>query len=68
MNNKSLQSAQGILAWKNQEWGAAWLRSNCLKRYVGLGWCGNAFDQKHVVEVQYDAHEDAKKEGARKGF
>jgi len=26
---KTLSSAYGLLAWKNQEWGAAWLRTNC---------------------------------------
>lgn len=49
-----------MLAWKNQEWGAAWLRSNCLNRFVGLGWSGDAYGAKHALEVQYDANKDAK--------
>ena len=62
VNNKSLKEAHGIIAWKNQEWGAAWLRSNCLNRYIGLGWSGSIKDHgNHVVEAHYDAGKDAKK-------
>jgi len=49
-----------VLAWKNQEWGAAWLRSNCLSRFVGVGWSGKAGGYNHTLEVQYDASKDAK--------
>jgi len=38
VNDKKLAEAQGMLAWKNQEWGQVWFRSNCLKNYMGLGW------------------------------
>ena len=42
-------SAFGFVAIKNQEWGAAWLRTNCTQKFVALGWAGNAYGAKHVV-------------------
>lgn len=51
---KALTSAFGVLAVKNQEWGAAWLRTNCSQKFVALGWAGNAWGAKHVLEAQYD--------------
>jgi len=38
VGNKKLKEAQGILAWKNQEFGQLWFRSNCKARFMGLGW------------------------------
>lgn len=38
VNNKKLGSAFGILQWRNQEWGQAWFRSNCMANFMGLGW------------------------------
>ena len=38
------------------------MRSNCLNRFVGLGWSGKIEGHgDHVVEAQYDASADAKK-------
>jgi len=51
---KALTSAFGVLAVKNQEWGAAWLRTNCSQKFVALGWAGNAWGAKHVLEAQYN--------------
>jgi len=53
LGTKSLSSAFGIIAVKNQEWGAAWLRSNCLQKLCALGWAGDAWGAKHVVEASY---------------
>lgn len=38
MKDSKMTYAGGILAWKNQEWGQLWFRSNCLSNFMGLGW------------------------------
>jgi len=38
VGDKKISEAQGLLAWKNQEWGQVWFRSNCLANFMGLGW------------------------------
>jgi len=30
------------------------LRSNCVQKFVALGWAGNAWGAKHVLEGQFD--------------
>jgi len=54
------EEAFGALIYKNQTWGAAWLRTNCVQRFAALGWAGRAWGACHVAEAQYDYSAAAK--------
>lgn len=38
LKDSKMNYCGGILAWKNQEWGQLWLRSNCMSNFHGIGW------------------------------
>jgi len=52
---KSLTEAYGLLALMNTSAGHFYFRSNCLKRFVGLG-CAYSINENahHATELQYD--------------
>ena len=55
MNAKKLSDAFGILAWNNSGHGNWYFRSNCLNRFVGLGFHDKLNDTTSIgTELQYD--------------
>ena len=55
LTKKSLASAYGVLNWSDKDLGNFWFRSNCLNRFVGLGYsrkCGA--NDAMAAELQYD--------------
>lgn len=47
INNKKFANCYGVLAALNLDYGNFYFRSNCLNRFVGLGW----FNKTSVVEA-----------------
>jgi len=50
LQKNSLAACYGVLAAFGTEYGNFYFRSNCLNRFVGLGW----FNKNYATEVQYD--------------
>ena len=48
--NRSLSAAYGQLLFRCPEYGNFYFRSNCLNRFIGLGW----FNKNYSTELQWD--------------